>query len=120
MTKTVTVTDSTTELLKIENFGTFAFWLKNTGATALNTFAIQGRNSLDATWLNVLSSTAEFGTSSDFLIMFDDAVDPTILGAGAEFNFAIANNTFLELRAIATVAAGSTTLDLEVTNAGSI
>lgn len=115
MAKTVTVTDSTTELLTIDNFGTFAFWVKNSGATALDSFAIQGRNSPDAAWIDILS-TSDFATASNFLIMTNDSVDPTALAADEEFNFALTNITFLELRLIATVASGTTTIDVKSTS----
>lgn len=118
MAKTVTVTDSTTELLTIDNFGTFAFWVTNSGATDLDSFAIQGRNSPDAVWIDILSTTSDFATASNFLIMTDDSVDPTALAADEEFNFALTNITFFELRLIATVASGTTTIDVKATSVG--
>lgn len=116
--KTVTVSTETTELMRVENFGSFTFFVVNSGATDLNSFAVQGNNG--GAWIDILSTTSDFATASNFLIMTDDSIDPTSLAADEEFNFAFTNITFLELRLIATVASGTTTIDVQATSVGDL
>lgn len=89
--------------------GRYLIWVKNTGANPLTAFSIQGRNSTQAAWIDVIDN---FLTASSFLEMTSDTIDPKTLAAGAEWNGGIINNTFKCLRIF---AAGNTTIDYEVT-----
>jgi hypothetical protein len=115
----VSVTDSATELFNLNLVpGVYRIFLKNIGATALDSCAIEGRNSLSAAWVDVVSTTAEFTTIPDaiagFLKSSDDTIDPTALTAGQEWNGSISTPSFRYVRMVATVASGSTTIKVEV------
>lgn len=105
-------------------FGIFAVFLKNAGAVPLNSFAIQGRNSSIATWVDIATTAEQFlslpSSLNSFLTASDASISPTLLPANGEWNGAIYNRTFLYFRLVATVASGSTEIDVEVTNGGNI
>lgn len=120
LSKEVLVTTSTSELFALDSPGIYRIWIKNTGATALNSCKIQGRNSASAAWVDVVSSADEFqnpagNSRGGFLILTDDAVNPVTLDAGAEWNGSIDATTVLEVRMVATVASGTTAVKSEVT-----
>lgn len=111
----VSVTSADTELFSLNIVpGTYRIFLKNIGATALDSCAIQGRNSLDGAWVDILSATADFATATNFLVMTDDAIDPTVLAADEEWNGTINTSTFRFIRMIAATASGSTLITVEV------
>lgn len=114
----VTVNTSNTVIFSIYVPGKYRIYLKNSGATATNACKIQGRNSNGGAWQDIVSTTADFTTIpsaiANFLLASDDTIDPTALTAGQEWNGAIDSKSFAEVRMIATVASGSTAIDVEV------
>jgi len=120
MVNTITVTDSATNLQLIDNFGTYSVWLQNDGATALDSCSIQGRNSEDAAWVTIVGTTEQWQTATTFLIATNDSIDPSTLAGAGEWNGAIYNTSFKYLKFVASVASGSTTVNLEVTNVGNL
>jgi hypothetical protein len=111
----VPVTTANTELFNLNIVpGTYRIFLKNIGSTALSSCTIQGRNSLAGAWVNILSTTADYATATNFLIMTDNAVDPTLLAATEEWNGTINTSTFRFIRMIAATTSGSTLITVEV------
>ena len=113
-TATTTVGTTATQLCLLTGPGVYRLTVKNTGATALNSFAIQGRNSTDDVWENVVSLAADFTTIPDrikaFLLRSDDTTSPTTLVGSGVWTGAIDSKTFIQIRLVATVAAGTTTV----------
>ena len=118
ISETVAVGTGTTVLFTITTPGIYRIHVKNNGGTALNTFAIQGRNSVNGAWITVANTTTQFTTIPDsikgFLLRSDDTINPTLLASTQEWEGAINSKTFRYLRATATVGAGSTSLYVEV------
>ena len=116
--QTVLVGTGTTELFQLDSPGIYRIYLKNAGATATNACKIQCRNSSNGAWQDIVSTTTDFttipGAIANFLLASDDTIDPTALTAGQEWNGAIDSKSFAEVRMIATVASGSTAIDVEV------
>ena len=116
--QTVLVETGTTVLLSLSAPGIYRIYLKNSGATATNACKIQGRNSSNGAWQDIVSTSTDFttipGAIANFLLASDDTIDPTALTAGQEWNGAIDSKTFAEVRMIATVASGSTSIIVEV------
>lgn len=114
----VTVNTSNTVIFSIYVPGKYRIYLKNSGATATNACKIQCRNSSNGAWQDIVSTTTDFttipGAIANFLLASDDTIDPTALTAGQEWNGAIDSKLFAEVRMIATVASGSTAIDVEV------
>lgn len=114
----VEVTTNTSVLFTTQNPGLYRIWLKNTGATVTNSCKIQGRSSSSSAWLDVVSTSTEFTTIpssvAGFLLVSDDTITPTALASNAEWTGQIDATKYLEVRMIATVAAGSTRISVEV------
>ena len=114
----VTVNTSNTVIFSIYVPGKYRIYLKNAGATATNACKIQCRNSSNGAWQDIVSTTTDFttipGAIANFLLASDNTIDPTALTAGQEWNGAIDSKSFAEVRMIATVASGSTAIDVEV------
>ena len=115
----VTVTDTATELFNLNIApGIYRIFLENIGGTALNLCKIQGRNSLNGAWVDIVATTADFTTIpaaiAGFLVNSDDTINPTVLASTEEWNGAISTSGFRFVRMIATVASGSTTITVEV------
>lgn len=104
--------------------GYYLLAFKNAGSVALNSFKIQGRNSTSGEWVDIVSTYEEFttlsGTVGTFLQSSDSVISPTTLAPGAEWNGSIFNTTFLSVRTIASVASGSTNVNVEVTHVGNL
>ena len=115
-TATTTVSTTTTQLCLLTEPGVYRLTVTNTGATALNSFAIQGRNSTDDAWENVVSSGSDFTTIPDritcFLLRSDDTTSPTTLAGSGVWTGSIDSKTFIQIRLVATVAAGTTTVNV--------
>lgn len=98
--------------------GIYRIFLKNIGSTATNSAKIQGRNSLNAAWVDIVDTSTEFTTIpaaiAGFLHSSDDTITPTALTAGQEWNGSIHTESFRFVRMISTVAAGTTTIRVEV------
>ena len=118
LSTSVTVGTSDTVIFSINIPGKYRIGISNAGATATNACKIQGRNSSGGAWQDIVSTTADFttipGAIANFLLASDNTIDPTALTAGQEWNGAIDSKTFAEVRMIATVASGSTAIDVEV------
>lgn len=115
----VSVGTSSTELFNLDSPGTrYRIFLKNLGATATNSCAIQVRNSTTAAWKSIVSTSTQFTTiPSDiagFLVASDDAITPTALTAGQEWFGAIDTRAYRYVRLVATVASGTTNIAVEV------
>ena len=122
---TVTITTSETTIFKLtrDNYnhtGEYCVWVKNTGATALNSFKIKGRNSSSGIWEDIVTTTTHWTTIpsevSKLLLMVDSS-NPTVLAAASEFDFCINYGMPLEIQLTATVASGYTTIEYELTEA---
>lgn len=113
----IRVTTSTTELWLADSPGIFRIWLKNGGATATNSCKIQGRNSTDAAWVDVVATATDFTTIpaaiAGFLLISDDTITPTALTAGQEWNGVI-ESRYSQTRMIATTGSGQTSIAVEV------
>ena len=118
LSTSITVGTSNTVIFSIQVPGKYRIGISNTGATATNTFKIQGRNLESGTFKDIVSTSTQFTTIpssvNGFLLASDDTITPTALTAGQEWFGAIDTLAYSEIRAIATVAAGSTTLSVEV------
>ena len=118
LSTSVTVGTTDTVIFSIHVPGKYRIGISNTGATATNSFKIQGRSLESGTFKDIVSTSTQFttipGSVGGFLIASDDTITPTALTAGQEWFGAIDTFAYSEVRAIATVAAGSTTLSVEV------
>lgn len=98
--------------------GKYRIGISNTGATATNAFKIQGRNLESGTFKDIVSTSTQFTTIpssvNGFLLASDDTIIPTALTAGQEWFGAIDTFAYSEVRAISTVATGTTTLSVRV------
>lgn len=115
--RSITVTTAETTILSIYGVpGIYRIGVKNTGATALSVFKIQGRNLDSGTWENIVTTTAQFTTATSdiagFLLM-STTVDPTLLASNSTWYGTIDAKFFNEVQIIANVASGSTTLTVQ-------
>lgn len=99
---------------RIDHTGSYLLWVKNSGATALNSFKLQGRNSPDGVWQDIVVLAADWLTPTTATLEATSTTDPTTLAAGSEFNACLLHRYTLELRIVATVASGSTLVTVEV------
>ena len=110
--RSITVTTAETTILSIYGVpGIYRIGVKNTGATALSVFKIQGRNLDSGTWENIVTTTAQF-TTAGFLLM-STTVDPTLLASNSTWYGTIDAKFFNEVQIVANVASGSTTLTVQ-------
>ena len=118
LSTSVTVGTSNTVIFSIQVPGKYRIGISNTGATATNTFKIQGRNLESGTFKDIVSTSTQFTTIPDsisrFLLASDDTITPTALTGGQEWFGAIDTFAYDEVRAISTVATGTTTLSVRV------
>jgi len=118
LSTSITVSTSDTVIFSIQVPGKYRIGISNTGATATNTFKIQGRNLESGTFKDIVSTSTQFTTIpnsiSRFLLASDDTITPTALTGGQEWFGAIDTFAYDEVRAISTVATGTTTLSVRV------
>ena len=118
LSTSITVGTSNTVIFSIQVPGKYRIGISNTGATATNTFKIQGRNLESGTFKDIVSTSTQFTTIpnsiSRFLLASDDTITPTALTGGQEWFGAIDTFAYDEVRAISTVATGTTTLSVRV------
>ena len=118
LSTSITVGTSNTVIFSIQVPGKYRIGISNTGATATNTFKIQGRNLESGTFKDIVSTSTQFTTIPDsisrFLLASDDTITPTALTGGQEWFGAIDTFAYDEVRAISTVATGTTTLSVRV------
>ena len=118
LSTSVTVGTDDTVIFSIYVPGKYRIGISNTGATATNTFKIQGRNLATGTFKDIVSTSTEFTTIpssiAGFLLASDDTITPIALTAGQEWFGAIDTSAYSEVRAISTVATGTTTLSVRV------
>jgi len=118
LSTSITVGTSDTVIFSIQVPGKYRIGISNTGATATNTFKIQGRSLESGTFKDIVSTSTQFTTIpssvNGFLLASDDTITPTALTAGQEWFGAIDTLAYSEVRAIATVATGTTTLKVRL------
>ena len=102
----------------VEGSTIFALAFSNTGAAPLNSFAIQVRNTSQGDWRDAVTTGLAFTTLparlQGLLLGSDDEVDPTILAVGQTWEGAIDLKAVFQVRVVATVASGTTTVLVEV------
>lgn len=114
----VSIGVSSTTIATIDAPGIYRLWVKNIGGTALNSFSIVGRNSRRAAWDTIVSTAGQFTTISADVSGFlrsSKVLSPVTLASGAEWYGSVGTFDFVFVEVRATVASGSTILDVEVT-----
>ena len=110
----VTVTDSDSVVLAVENNNAsgadVCLWLTNQGATALNDVKIQV--SWNSTAGNYVDYITDMATPSSLLTMASATIETLGAGATAFARFNVGAAPYW--RVVATVAAGSTTVDAHI------
>ena len=114
LSTSVTVGTSNTVIFSIQVPGKYRIGISNTGATATNTFKIQGRSLESGTFKDIVSTSTIPSSVNGFLLASDDTITPTALTAGQEWFGAIDTLAYSEIRAISTVATGTTTLKVRL------
>lgn len=98
--------------------GIYRIGVKNTGANALNSFKIVGRNITGGTWEDIVTTSTEFTTIpsnvNGFLLSSSSSVSPTTLASNATWHGTIDTKYFYEVAIVATVASSTTTLTVQI------
>lgn len=119
ISKQISVATTATTIATIDAPGIYRLWVKNIGGTALNSFSIVGRNSPRAAWDTIVSTADQFTTISadvaGFLRSSKSTVSPVTLADGAEWYGSIITVDFVYVEVRATVASGTTILDVQIT-----
>jgi hypothetical protein len=114
----VTIATTATTIATIDAPGIYRLWVKNIGGTALDSFSIVGRNSPRAAWDTIVSTASQFTTISADVAGFlraSKVLSPVTLADAAEWYGSIDTVDFVYIEIRASVASGSTILDIQLT-----
>ena len=113
-TATIGTAATTAIIIPVLGSSAITICVQNTGDAALNSFALQGRVGADTPWFTIADESTDFTPSplpSGTLLRFSEAVNPITLAADNAISFGLNCTAISELRIVATVASGTTTLE---------